>query len=68
MVDGILTEEQRKVRDKALVNNLRFKFPQLSNYADEDIVKAYDDWFLTAENVGNDYEEEFLEFLQPEDK
>jgi len=63
-----MTPEQRAVRDAALVRNLRFKYKQLSNYSDATIVKAYDDWFLSADEVGNDFEDDFLEYLQGDDE
>jgi len=60
-----LTEEQRAFRDKALVANLRFKYPQLSNYDDASLVEAYDNWFMSADTSGSTNEDDFLEFINP---
>jgi hypothetical protein len=64
MSSYLLTPEQIAFRDKALVDNLRFKYKQLGNYPDEVLVKAYDDWFMTADSTGSDNEDDFLEFIE----
>ena len=64
MANRILSPEQIAFRDSALVRNLRFKFPQLSNYSDKTIVVAYDNWFMSADSVSSDDEADFLEFIE----
>lgn len=46
----LLTQEQRQYRDRALVYNLRFRFSEsVAQYSDAELVKSYDDWFMSAE-------------------
>ena len=58
----LLTAEQVAFRDARLVENLRQKYPQLSNYEDGDLVRAYDAWFMSQETEDED---DFLEFIAP---
>ena len=58
-----LTSEQISFRDARLIENLRFKYKQISNYTDDQIVKAYNEWFL-CESSGNPDEDGFLEYLE----
>lgn len=57
----LLSAEQVKNRNEALLRNLRFKYKQLSNYSDEIIIAAYDDWFLGTETNNED---EFLDYIR----
>ncbi len=49
------------VENQNLLYNLRFRWPQLSNYPDEHLVKVYND-FATSDAWG-DNDENFLEYL-----
>jgi hypothetical protein len=61
---GRLTAEQVEFRNESLVRNLRYKFKEeIAPYSDATIVEAYDNWFLSADDVGNDHEREFLGLL-----
>lgn len=62
----MLTPGQIAFRDAALVHNLRYKYPQLSNYSDAELVKAYNEWFLTANSTGSDNEDDFLDYIHSE--
>lgn len=56
-----LTAEQRARRDAALASNLRYKFPSLANRSDEELVAAYDEWFMSDDGASD--ESEFVNYL-----
>lgn len=58
-----LTKETKLTRDKALLDNLRYKFKQLSNYPDTVILEAYDKW-ATSDEYDCKKEELFLDWLE----
>ncbi len=58
-----LTASQAAARDAALVTNLRNQFPQISNYSDDVIVRAYESWF-SVDDSGD--EAGFIEFIDAE--
>ena len=60
-----LTPEQVKFRNDRLVQNLRYKYPQVANYSDEVLIKAYNEWFAQAEDSNED---DFLEFIEVDEK
>ncbi len=61
------TDKQVEARDKALVARLKEKFHWLSRYRDEDIVLAYDAWYLTEDEPSEADERDFLKYLEPFD-
>lgn len=66
-MDHVLTPERRAYRDARLVENLRLKYPQLANYPDPVLVRAYDSWFLTCDSDGTaDQEDAFIAHLTHE--
>lgn len=59
----MLTAEQKKFRDEALVRNLRFAHGSaVAMYSDNKLVEIYNDFFL-SEYVG-DNDARFLEFIK----
>jgi hypothetical protein len=63
----LLTPEQVAFRNAKLVENLRSTYPQVSNYSDEQLVAAYDDWFMSADATHENMEEDFIKFIVTED-
>lgn len=57
-----MNAEQKAFRDRALVENIRYKFKdRVSNYSDAVLVEAYDNWYFTYE--GEDHNTDEVQFL-----
>lgn len=58
----MLTREQRKIRNAALLHNLRFRWKtELEDYSDDELVALYDD-FAISDWYGNN-DEKFLSYV-----